>query len=256
MTESVSLEEIESFIQCLSRLEEENHAKSRIYKRLYKLGKSLNETLEVDEVYHMASGFATGELGFEKCIIFQHDDRNGWFRIVHAVGYQDPTEQRVLKIINLLLSGEVIEYLRVTGEAIVHTQADPNRMVEKLTNSLFLSECTLELFGGDVDVPFGLIIAGNGFDQPKRYSRIGADPMRMLALGNFIVQLSNSINNTANAITNRVPNIAKRKMPRWIVESNWIIIRISIAIQSYRIICVWNDRVWRNKSPYIRRIIS
>lgn len=195
MTEFVSLEEVESFIQCLSRLEQETHAKSRIYKRLYKLGKSLNETLEVDEVYHIASGFATGELGFERCIIFQHDDRNGWFRIVHAIGYQDPTEQRVLKIINLLLSGEVIEYLRVTGEAIVHTQAAPNRMVEKLTNSLFLSECTLELFGGDVDVPFGLIVAGNGFDQPKRYSRIGADPMRMLALGNFIVQLSNSINN-------------------------------------------------------------
>ncbi|MGB0721801.1 MAG: ATP-binding protein [Gammaproteobacteria bacterium] len=181
--------------QRIARLEAEARDQIRIYSRLHELGKTLNETLEVEQVFDIATGFATRELGFEKCLIFQHDDRNGWFRIVKAVGYENPAEQRILGIISLLLSGEVIEYLRVSGKAIIHTQEAPNSIVSKLTNSLFLSECTLELFGGDIDIPFGLIVAGNGFREPERFSRIGTDSMLMLALGNFIVQFSNSINN-------------------------------------------------------------
>ncbi|WMP15922.1 ATP-binding protein [Thiothrix lacustris] len=195
MSEPISQSEFTKLKQDLARLEGEARAKARIYKRLHELGKSLNETLEVEQVHTIAARFATEELGFEKCLIFQHDDSNGWFRIVHAVGYHNPIHQRVLKIINLLLSGEVVEYLRVSRKAIIHTQEEPNHMVEKLTNSLFLSECTLELFGGDVEMPFGLIIAGNGFHEPERFSRIGTDSIHMLALGNFIVQLSNSTNN-------------------------------------------------------------
>jgi PAS domain-containing protein len=166
-----------------------------IYNKLYQIGKEINESVNVEELYGIACDFTTNELNFQKCIIFEHDDRNGWFKVVKYSGYNNPIEQRILTIINLLLSGEVIEYLRVNGEPIINTKDAPKKQVASLLKSLFLEEAYLELIGGDNNVPYGLIIAGNGKDLENKYSKLLDDSFLMMALGNFTVQLSNTINN-------------------------------------------------------------
>ena len=166
-----------------------------IYKKLHKISKTLNEHMQRNDVYDIAGNFVVNELKFQKCLIFDHNDKNGWFKIVKHYGYENPNEIKILPVINLLLSGEIIEYLRTTKEAIIHSALKPNEKVEKLTKSLFLSECYFELFGGDINVPTGLIIVGNGFDNLERYSRISDDNFQTLALENFTVQFSNAINN-------------------------------------------------------------
>ncbi|MEA3353999.1 MAG: response regulator [Campylobacterota bacterium] len=166
-----------------------------IYNRLYEIGKGINETIDTKELYHTACDFATTELNFEKALIFEHDDSNGWFKVVKSKGFESIVEQRLLKIINLLLSGEVIEYLRVKGQPIIHTKQNPNSKVQTLLKSLFLSEAYFELFGGDKEIPYGLIIVGNGIGDIEKYSRLLKDSVLALALGNFTVQLSNTINN-------------------------------------------------------------
>ena len=176
-------------------LSQQIEKQTRIYCKLHQIGKGLNETLEIDELYDIATSFVTQELNFEKCLIFQHDDKNGWFKVVKSIGYTNPMEQRILKIINLLLSGEVVEYLRVSGKPINHTQEEPNEIVEKLVKSLFLEQAHFELFGGTVEIPFGLMIVGNGSNSEENYSQIGVSQIEMLALGNFTVQFSNTINN-------------------------------------------------------------
>ncbi|MEA2091004.1 MAG: EAL domain-containing protein, partial [Campylobacterota bacterium] len=177
-------------------LQEYAKTQTNVYQGLYEIGKGINETLEVDELFNITTNFVKEKLNFEKCLIFKHDDKNGWFKIDKAMGYDDPKEKMILKIINLLLSGEVIEYLRVNKDPIVHTQLNPDLKVEKLAKSLFLSEAYFELFGGDVEIPYGLVVVGNGFKNLENHSRIATDNMIMLALGNFTIQLSNSINNT------------------------------------------------------------
>lgn len=168
---------------------------TRIYKRLHEFGKSLNETVEIDTLLEIATRFTVNDLGFEKCLIFLHDDYNGWFSITKSLGYDNPLEKPILRIINLLLSGEVIEHLRIHQGALTHTSQSPNDIVAKLTKSLFLSEAYFELFGGDIEIPFGLIVVGNGFPPAQNTTRINQDEIMMLALGNFITQLSNAINN-------------------------------------------------------------
>lgn len=168
---------------------------SKIYHRLYEIGKSINETASTEELYNMACEFATNELNYEKALIFEHDDSNGWFKIVKSKGYNTPVEQKILRIINLLLSGEVIEYLRINGEPIIHTEKSPKKQVQSLVKSLFLTEAYFELFGGDSDIPYGLIVVGNGMNDASNFSTLLEDSILMLALGNFTVQLSNTINN-------------------------------------------------------------
>jgi PAS domain S-box-containing protein len=171
-----------------------NHS-IQIYEKLYNISKSFNEKLSLEELYDIAVDFVTDDLQFQKALIFAHDDRNGWFKVVCSKGYDNPMEQKILKIINLLLSGEVIEYLRAQNEPIIHTLDSPNEIVEKLSKSLFLQEAYFELFGGDTDIPNALIVVGNGAKDIDNYSRIDQDRTVQLALGNFTVQFSKAINN-------------------------------------------------------------
>ena len=188
-------EEIEKNRLIYDKLQKQNQMQTGVYESLYKIGKNIDETLQEDELFDITTDFVKDKLNIEKCLIFKHDDQNGWFKIVKSAGYNNPMEQKILRIINLLLSGEVIEYLRINGEPIVHTKENPKKQVESLLKSLFLSEAYFELFGGDIDVPYGLIVIGNGFKEVDNYSRIGIDSMVMLALGNFTMQFSNAINN-------------------------------------------------------------
>ncbi|MCA9550341.1 MAG: response regulator [Myxococcales bacterium] len=176
-------------------LEEPQASQTEIYKELHRLGRSLNETLEIDDALEMAARFATETLGFERCLFFLHNDANGWFQLKKARGYHDPREQSVIRIINLLLSGEVIESLRKHGEPITHTHAHPNEIVARLSTSLFLGEAYYELFGGDVEIPFGLVVVGNGPMASRAQARFDSSEAEMVALGNFSAHLSNAINN-------------------------------------------------------------
>ncbi|MCK5110225.1 MAG: response regulator [Arcobacteraceae bacterium] len=172
-----------------------NIKQANIYHNLRDIGRNLNETLKIEEVYDMVMDFTKYKLNFEKCLIFQHDDKNGWFKVIKSIGYDNPTEKKILNIINLLLSGEVIDYLRVSRNPIIHTAECPDKKVEKLAKSLFLDECYFELIGGTVDIPFGLIIVGNSAKALKSHSRIKIDPIVMLGLENLTVQISNTLNN-------------------------------------------------------------
>ena len=174
---------------------EESKRLSLIYNKLYEIGKSINESDDVHELYEIACNFATSELNFEKALIFEHNDANGWFKVVYSKGYDNPVEKKILSIINLLLSGEVVEYLRVRGKPIIYTKAQVKEEVESLVKSLFLSEAYFELFGGDVEIPHGLIIVGNGVGDIETYSKLLSGSPIMIALGNFTVQLSNTVNN-------------------------------------------------------------
>jgi len=179
-----------------NQLQAQNKLQTEVYQDLYEIGKGINETLQVDDLFEITTKFVIDTLKFEKCIIFKHDDKNGWFKVHKAVGYETPKEKMILNIINLLLSGKIIEYLRVNTDPIIHTELNPDEKVAKLAKSLFLSEAYFELFGGDVEIPYGLVVVGNGFENLESHSRISMDKMIMLALGNFTIQLSNSLNNT------------------------------------------------------------
>ncbi|MGM0534181.1 MAG: ATP-binding protein, partial [Campylobacterota bacterium] len=165
----------------------------RIYSKLLEIGQNINETMGLSDLYDTATDFATKELGFEKCLIFEHDDTNGWFTIKAHAGYDDARQQGVLQIINLLLSGEVIEYLRTQNKPIVHTTQQPDTKVSALCKSLFLQEAYFELAGGDVDIPFSVVVVGN--EKQSAYTPIGKDEMVMLGLKNFIAHFSNAANN-------------------------------------------------------------
>lgn len=126
-------------------------------------------------------------------MVFVQDEDTGLFKIEVSRGYEDfPERQQFLKVVQLLLSGEVVESLRLNGGSLVHTACKPNTIVAKLTNSLFMQESLFELFGGDIEVPYGLIVVGNRADS-KAPNIDGS--ISQICLSNLFSYLSNSINN-------------------------------------------------------------
>jgi len=156
------------------------------------VGRGLDGNMQLNELYDIALRFITGQLGFEKVLIFEHDDSNGWFKVTYSKGYEEPREKIKLKVITLLLSGAVIEALRIDKEPIIYFQENPDKRVEKLCQSLGLEEAYFELFGGDSEVPHGLIVVGNGIAKENTSLH---DTLLRQAIGNFMVQFSNAANN-------------------------------------------------------------
>ena len=163
------------------------------YQALHREWSKLNETSSQKDIFGLALHFITEKLNYERCILFVQDDQSGLFKVHSQAGYKTPEQLVRIKIINLLLSGEIIEQLRLTGESITHSQATTNPLVDKLSDSLFLKEARFDLFGGDINVPFGLIVIGNASNIP----RTPVDNRLFQVLSQTV------ISNLANAINNR-----------------------------------------------------
>lgn len=160
------------------------------YALLHQKWKQINETSEIAEVFDLALYFTSEILGFQKSILFVHDDDTGLFKVEFHRGYSDSESQR-LSIVNLLLSGEIIEYLRIYSDKIVHTPEEPSHLVDKFLKLLGIEEAILILFGGNIDVPYGMIVVGNC----HAVNRVSvADPIIQIPLNNLVSFLSNSIN--------------------------------------------------------------
>lgn len=161
------------------------------FKRLYEDWKSVNETSSIDQISSIVLSYTTEVLNYQKCLLFFHDDNTGLFKIAHHRGYENPLHLKLLGMINLLLSGEVVETMRLGGDPIIHTVDEPNELVSKLLKGLFLEEAFMELFGGDVEVPFGILVVGN--EGEDGYTRV-SEPFTRNALQNMITHLSNAVN--------------------------------------------------------------
>ncbi len=162
------------------------------YNKLHQRWKSVNERTSLAEVFDLTLGFVVDQLAYQRALVFVHDDKTGLFRVKASAGYDSADASRISKIITLLLSGEVIETLRVTAESITHTERYPNSIISSFIQPLGLQEAWLSLFGGDADVPFGLIVVGN---HHKPYMSAVDNAQQIVALRNLVSNLSYTSNN-------------------------------------------------------------
>lgn len=161
------------------------------YDKLQQRWRRINETHGLETIAELAMDFAVDELGYQRCVLFIHDDDTGLFKVRFHRGYA-PAQQRLLGIVQLLLSGDIVETLRHTGQPIVHSAEAPNEAVASLMPRLCVDEAVLDLFGGDVNVPLGILMVGNAAGHSGAVSV--THPLARVALQNLIVHLSSAVN--------------------------------------------------------------
>ena len=165
------------------------------YEKLHQRWRRINETHGIDTIAELALDFAVGELGYQRCVLFIHDDETGLFKVRYHRGYE-ASQQPMLGIVQLLLSGDIVETLRQGDDPIVHSPQSPNDVVASLLPRLFVEEALLDLFGGDVNVPLGILMVGNSVNADITELVSVEHPFARVALQNLIVHLSNAVNNS------------------------------------------------------------
>ncbi len=162
------------------------------YNKLHQEWKKVNETSQLSDIFDLTLSFVVEDLGYQRALIFVHDDANGLFRVKAHRGYDDPKQVRLLSIVTLLLSGDIIEHLRLREDFIIHLPSQPHELVASLLKTLGLTEASITLFAGNANVPFGLVVVGNAepTDQAELFS-----PCSTIALRNLVANLSYATNN-------------------------------------------------------------
>lgn len=166
------------------------------YDRLQRQWREIDEEHSVQDISRLALNLAVNELGFQQAVLFIHDDATGLFKVSFEQGYTDPRQVQQLRIIRLLLSGEIVETLRLNRQSIIHTLTKPCELVRHLLQQLGMQEAVLSLFGGGVEVPHGIIVVGNGSLAPSMdcHRACVSEPMNQVALHNLVLHLSNAVN--------------------------------------------------------------
>lgn len=166
------------------------------YDKLHREWRQINETHSLEDIARLALTFSVDELGFERAVLFIHNDETGMFKAQFQGGYALPAELQSLKSTQLLLSGEIIETLRLHNAPIIHTAEAPNEAVSTLLPRLGMQEALLAPFGGDVEVPCGVMVVGNrpAFDPSTVPAARLSDPVVRVALQNLILHVSNAVN--------------------------------------------------------------
>ena len=183
----------------MQKINELNH----IYQKLYQAWQKVNEQTPVADIYDLTVDFAIHTLKFERCIIFEHDDQTGLFKIVKHGGYHDPKKYPMLAIVKLLLSGGIIEHLRLNQGHLSYSGKHASELVEKFLKTLSIKEAHIQLFSGDNAIPHGLIIVGNEHSEPSQSDDSLAhlapsidDTIYQTCLLNLISNLSQAVNNS------------------------------------------------------------
>ena len=203
----------------MHKINELNH----IYQKLYQTWEEVNEQTPVADIYDLTTAFAVDTLKFERCIIFEHDDQTGLFKIVKHAGYDKTQKHPMLAIIKLLLSGEIIEHLRLNQGYLSYTGNNRSELFSKFLKPLSIEEGHIQLFSGDNEIPHGLVIVGHGHSSLAENTIDNNKP----AVDDAIYQtcLFNLISNLSQAVNNSLFYQA------WEVEKSYLNKNISIRTQ-------------------------
>ncbi len=164
------------------------------YETLYKRWREVNISHGLDQIAKLALDMVVSELGYQRAVVFVHEDATGLFKVLSHQGYTDKKDIERLAIVQALLSGEAVQAMRQSQEALVHTPTDPIPSVQPLLAALGLQDAVLCLFGGDLEAPFGFIVVGN--HEAETANQSVQDAMTLVAFNNLVIHLSHAVNSS------------------------------------------------------------
>lgn len=168
------------------------------YTQLYQQWRQVNETTDLQTIAELALAFAVDTLGFDRAVLFIHHQDNGLFKVRFQKGYSQPAQLQGLRTTPLLLSGEIVETLRVRKEPILHTRQAPQEPVRTLLPRLSMDEGMVAAVGGDVEVPYAIMVVGNRPQDPRDSARPARPDLLQgpiqVALHNLLLHVSNAVN--------------------------------------------------------------
>ena len=176
----------------LYRLQEELDAQLKEYKDLYELNRKLNTTFAVEKIFQYTVTYATGNLEYERAVLFNRWENTGAYHVGALDGYYDNQEKSFvaglaiepeLPLLSPLFAGR--EYL------ICKADAKEEELLE-YRSKLRMNEYVLYRLGPPSSPPAVLAI-GNSAANARFYRKVSDSAGTLLSLGNLAGLISSSI---------------------------------------------------------------
>jgi signal transduction histidine kinase/CheY-like chemotaxis protein len=167
-----------------------------IYKKLYDTGKKINATVRIDEIVKTCIEFVLYTLNFERCIVLLRNENQALFESDNFDGYYDEDKKRKISGLRISENHGIVQRLLRAREAVICMCDSSDKDLMQFGRQLYMTEYIVFPVGGDVNIPMGLLIVGNGEANLDYYSRIQPDSQFMLGLENLIGQATAALNNS------------------------------------------------------------
>ena len=165
------------------------------YRKLYDLGKALNQTLDIDEVLSLTNRYVIYELAYERCLILRFNSRPHSFEIQSFDGYYEAPEIALVDSLSISASSFSPEQFKSTRGYCLCQESCADPQLTEWRTVFGMDEYVMFELRQEADQPIGLLIAGNTAAMAKYQTRISEDEDGLLGLANAVSQVTATINN-------------------------------------------------------------
>lgn len=185
------------------------------YRKLYELGKSLNQTFDLSAALALANEFAVYELGFERSLLLMLNPAQTAFEVKALEGYYDDESMTAVETLSLFVDDPVIQSFSADRDHRMCLEHCDDESLCGWRSHLGMNEYIAFALRQEAEAPLGLLIAGNTADRATYHTRV--DPEGgFLGLANAASQIATAINsvNFYQALTEERSLLEKRVQDR------------------------------------------
>ena len=165
------------------------------YRKLYNLGKALNKTLDISEVFTLTNNFVIYELAYERCLILRFNPHTDCFEIQSFDGYYEEPEIALVDALRIPKNSfNPDQFKSARGYDICQENCTDARLTS-WRDSFGMDEYVVFDLRQEAEQSIGLLIAGNTAEMAKYQTQISEDEDGLLGLANAVSQITAAINN-------------------------------------------------------------
>ena len=166
----------------------------QMYRKLYELGKSLNQTFDIAEVLSLINSFVLYELEFERCLILLFDPAENRFVTQSFDGFYEPEAEAQARAFSLNADDDILQRLTQGKDYSICPEIGADDDLCRLRSRLAMHEYIIFALRREAAGPLGLLIVGNTQDRATYHTRVGAETEGFLGLANAASQITTAIN--------------------------------------------------------------
>ena len=165
----------------------------QMYRKLYELGKSFNQTFNLSEVFELTKQFMLYELEFERCLILLFNSTDRRFNTEAYDGFYELSEAAAAQALTIPSNADLLQRLTLDKDYDICLENSEDDGLCEWRSHLGMHEYVVFALRHEADVPLGLLIVGNTQDRAAYHTRVSAAAEGFLSLANAASQIATAI---------------------------------------------------------------
>ena len=164
------------------------------YAGLYELNKTLNNVLDLQDVFACAVAYATNNLGYQRVLLFQQNNTAGGYTVFAVDGYYKQQEKNAVMALAIPQEDPLLTSLREGPGYLVCPEECGQGLLAGYRSRLLMNEYLIYQLGSR-SKPLAFLVVGNSGEDLRFYRRVEENESTLLGIGNFAEMISASLEN-------------------------------------------------------------